>query len=151
MLFDGEQLIVIRNGYSTTGMQTLYKFDKLTTDFHDMIDSRIDWLVRSQKLHFSAPNNYKHIRSLSIVTDENNTDELTFNLVFKNYRNLNNLSSSDVVEFEVTSLTTVIKRVNFIKTNAFQFEISNYKRDKTPHRFVTPNIAIKFRVTERVR
>ncbi len=109
-----------------------------------------NWSFTTQKMHFGAPNNYKHIRSVSIVTEQSGKP-LRFKLKFTNYRNLNNLSDSDTVEYDIDQLTTMIKRVNFIKTNAFQLQVSNDKTDKYPQAFVTPNIAIKYRITERLR
>lgn len=109
-----------------------------------------DWSFTTQKMHFGAPNNYKHIRSVSIVTEQSGRP-LRFKLKFTNYRNLNNLSDSDTVEYDIDQLTTMIKRVNFIKTNAFQLQVSNDKTDKYAQAFVTPNIAIKYRITERLR
>lgn len=49
------------------------------------------------------------------------------------------------------TLTPMIKRVNFIKTNAFQFTFSNDATDPDPKPFITSNIAIKYRITERLR
>ena len=109
-----------------------------------------DWSFTTQKMHFGAPNNYKHIRSVSIVTEQSGRP-LRFKLKFTNYRNLNNLSDSDTVEYDIDQLTTMIKRVNFIKTNAFQLQVSNDKTDEYAQAFVTPNIAIKYRITERLR
>lgn len=110
----------------------------------------VTWKLTSQKLHFNAPNNYKHIRSLSIITTQD-TDSMRFKLDFVNYKNLNNLSDSYIVEYDIDQVSTVIKRVNFVKTNAFQFTISNDKTDLYPIKFVTPDIAIKYRITERIR
>ena len=62
-----------------------------------------------------------------------------------------NLQDTDVVSYEIEELSTLIKRVNFVKTNAFQFEIGSDDMDKHPVYFVTPDIAIKYRITERVR
>lgn len=109
-----------------------------------------DWSFTTQKMHFGAPNNYKHIRSVSIVTEQSGRP-LRFKLKFTNYRNLNNLSDSDTVEYDIDQLTTMIKRVNFIKTNAFQLQVSNDKTDEYAQAFITPNIAIKYRITERLR
>ena len=76
---------------------------------------------------------------------------MRYKLYFKNYRDLNNLTSSDTVEFEIEQLNTLIKRVTFMKTNAFQFQISNDATNTKPMPFVVPDIAIQYRITERVR
>lgn len=125
-----------------------FRFDEVSVYDNELIP--FDWSFTTQKMHFGAPNNYKHIRSVSIVTEQSGRP-LRFKLKFTNYRNLNNLSDSDTVEYDIDQLTTMIKRVNFIKTNAFQLQVSNDKTDKYPQAFVTPNIAIKYRITERLR
>lgn len=125
-----------------------FRFDEVSV--YDNETEPFDWSFTTQKMHFGAPNNYKHIRSVSIVTEQSGKP-LRFKLKFTNYRNLNNLSDSDTVEYDIDQLTTMIKRVNFIKTNAFQLQVSNDKTDKYPQAFVTPNIAIKYRITERLR
>lgn len=128
----------------------LYYYDFGADEIHDLDTHIIKWHIKSQKLHFDAPNNYKHIRSLSVITSQVG-NKLRFKLWFKNYRNLNNLQDTDVVSYEIEELSTLIKRVNFVKTNAFQFEIGSDDMDKHPVYFVTPDIAIKYRITERVR
>lgn len=137
------KLYIVMNG-------VLYEF---VFDADSILDNDlvpVTWKLTSQKLHFNAPNNYKHIRSLSIITTQN-TDSMRFKLEFTNYRNLNNLTDNYIVEYDIDEVSTVIKRVNFVKANAFQFTIMNDSTDRYPIKFVTPDIAIKYRITERVR
>ena len=151
-----KQLVYINDNTFTedlvlvTGRGDVYKFNFDEVSVYDNEFIPFDWSFTTQKMHFGAPNNYKHIRSVSIVTEQSGRP-LRFKLKFTNYRNLNNLSDSDTVEYDIDQLTTMIKRVNFIKTNAFQLQVSNDKTDKYPQAFVTPNIAIKYRITERLR
>lgn len=151
-----KQLVCINDNIFTedlvlvTGRGDIYKFRFDEASVYDNELIPFDWSFTTQKMHFGAPNNYKHIRSVSIVTEQSGRP-LRFKLKFTNYRNLNNLSDSDTVEYDIDQLTTMIKRVNFIKTNAFQLQVSNDKTDKYPQAFVTPNIAIKYRITERLR
>ena len=143
IIYDGTNLLFLTHG-------KIYVFD---FNSHSVLDNNanpFDWSFTTQKLHFGAPNNYKHIRSVSIVTEQNNK-YCRFKLKFINYRNLNNLSDTDTVEYDIDQLTTMIKKVNFIKTNAFQFQISNDSTDKQPKPFITSNISIKYRITERLR
>lgn len=143
IVFDGVDLLVIQN-------QKLEYFDfNDKTVFDDGVHP-FSWNFESQKLHFDAPNNYKHIRSLTVITTESETS-LRYKLNFVNYRNLNNLSETDTVEYQIDALGSLIKRVNFIKTNAFQFRISNDPTDDKPKAFVTSDVALKYRITERVR
>lgn len=144
VIYDGTQLLFIMN-------KQLYKYDYNFDKYFDAAVTKINWHFTSQKLHFSAPNNYKHIRSLSIVTSPKLKQSVRYKLKFKNYRNLNNTSETDTVEYNVDELATMIKRVNFIKTNAFQFTVANDLTDKLPNKFETANIAIKHRITERLR
>lgn len=143
ILYDGDNLLLLINNQIAI-------FDFETNAFDDFVGTEIKWHFRSQKLHFDAPNNYKHIRQLNVITSEEGT-ELRYKLKFKNYRNLNNLSDTDTVLFDIDQLTTLIKRVNFVKTNAFQFEIANDETDPHPKLFETPDIVIKYRITEAVR
>lgn len=143
ILYDGDNLLLLINNQIAI-------FDFETNAFDDFVGTEIKWHFRSQKLHFNAPNNYKHIRQLNVITSEEGT-ELRYKLKFKNYRNLNNLSDTDTVLFDIDQLTTLIKRVNFVKTNAFQFEIANDETDPHPKLFETPDIVIKYRITEAVR
>ena len=75
---------------------------------------------------------------------------MAYKLKFINYRNLNNTEESEVVNFDVTTLTTLIKRVTFIKTNAFQFEIES-DENLTKQPLITPDVVIRYRITEEVR
>lgn len=138
-----DNLYMLSNGY-------MYKFDFDDVSVMDNEIHPFNWSFVTQMLHFDAPNNYKHIRNVSIVTSQPG-NYLRFKMYFKNYRNLNNLSESDTVYYDIDQLTIMIKRVNFIKTNAFQVGISNDVTDTVPKPFVTSNIAIKYRITERVR
>lgn len=143
IVFDGIDLLVIQN-------QKLEYFDFNDKTVFDGGVHPFSWNFESQKLHFDAPNNYKHIRSLTVITTESETS-LRYKLNFVNYRNLNNLSETDTVEYQIDALGSLIKRVNFIKTNAFQFRISNDPTDDKPKAFVTSDVALKYRITERVR
>lgn len=143
IFYDDTNLYVLANGIE-------YSFDFNTSELYDSVYNPVIWNIKTQKLHFNAPNNYKHVREVDIVTDMT-ANSMRYELIFTNYRNLNNLSQFDVVKKQISSLTTVINRVNFIKTNAFQVELKNDKTDNEQHKFVTPNIAIKYRVTERIR
>lgn len=145
ILYDGNNLLLLLNNQIA-----IFDFVNKKIPYYDFIGNTIHWSFRSQKLHFNAPNNYKHIRQLNVITTQSG-HELRYKLKFINYRNLNNLAETDTVDFEIDQLTTLIKRVTFMKTNAFQFEISDDTTDDKPKYFETPDIAIKYRITERVR
>lgn len=143
ILWNNEDLLIQMN-------DTLYAFDFDSFSIYDDSINPIEWYFVSQKLHFNAPNYYKTIKQLSVITTQP-SKELRYKLKFKNYHNIYNLVDTDTVEFEVQQLSTLIKRVTFMKLNAFQFAISNDSTDKYPTPFVVPDIAIQYRITERVR
>lgn len=143
IMFDGTNLLIVLNGY----------LENIAFDIESVYDDEthpFDWYFISQKLHFNAPNYYKHIRQVAVITSQNG-NRMRYKLTFKNYRNLNNLVNSDTVEFDIEQLNTLIKRVAFMKTNAFQFKISNDDTNPKPMAFIIPDIAIKYRVTEMIR
>lgn len=143
IIYDGNDLLILLN-------DILYKIDFNAFSVYDDDVHPFDWFILSQKLHFNAPNYYKHIKQLNVITSQPG-NLMRYKLYFKNYRDLNNLTSSDTVEFEIEQLNTLIKRVTFMKTNAFQFQISNDVTNTKPMPFVVPDIAIQYRITERVR
>lgn len=143
ILYNNEELVLQMNNM-------LYVFDFDTFSIYDDKVHAVNWRIVSQKLHFNAPNYYKVVNQLSVITTRS-TDNLRYKLAFVNYRNLQNLIDTDTVEFEVNQLATLIKRVTFMKLNAFQFAISNDKTNKYPTPFITSDIAIQYRITERVR
>jgi hypothetical protein len=143
IIYDGNDLLILLNNI-------LYKIDFNAFSVYDDDVHPFDWFILSQKLHFNAPNYYKHIKQINVITSQPG-NLMRYKLYFKNYRDLNNLTSSDTVEFEIEQLNTLIKRVTFMKTNAFQFQISNDVTNTKPMPFVVPDIAIQYRITERVR
>lgn len=142
MIYDGE-LLLFMNG-------SMYSFDSCAAEFKDYGDNVINWHFVTQRLHFGAPNNYKHLRAVNIVTSQD-TNEIRYKLTFYNYRNLNNTESDDVLEFTIENLLMAIERIGFIKTDAFQIKVENDVTDENPKKFVTPLVGIKYRVTERIR
>lgn len=149
-LYNVEQIIYNGNDLLIVLDSNLYKIDFNAFSVYDDDVHPFDWFVLSQKLHFNAPNYYKHIKQLNVITSQPG-NLMRYKLYFKNYRDLNNLTSSDTVEFEIEQFNTLIKRVTFMKTNAFQFQISNDGTNAKPMPFVVPDIAIQYRITERVR
>ena len=142
IVYTDDKVIVLMN-------DTTYVMAHNNTIYDDQ-SIPFDWYILSQKLHFGAPNYYKHVRQLAIITSQEGIT-MRYKLGFKNYRNLRNLIDTDTVEYSIEQLNTLIKRVSFMKTNAFQFSISKDSTDKYPMPFVVPDIAIKYRITEAIR
>lgn len=127
----------------------VYYFDFLSLEFMDYNLFPIKWKFKTQKLHFNAPNNYKHIRSINMIIDTD-IENFYYTVKMYNYRNMNNTKYEETFECEINDLTTSINRISFIKVNAFQLELSSYDKEDN-NKFVTSNISIKYRVTERIR
>lgn len=113
----------------------------------------MDIYLKSQKLHFNYPTSYKHINSLSIIVN-NPSDEtynkLTYDMTFYNYKDFYSTTDYDLDTFKSNGLTTQIHKVNFIKTNAFQFEL-RINKEYSDTQFVISDIVIKYRITEAIR
>lgn len=112
--------------------------------------SVIAWKFTTQKLHFGYPNNYKHVRQIAIVACDD-FDRQRYKMTFKIYNNINNSRQFDTVEYDIDQLQSCIERVNFVKVSAFQLSLQSDSTDTDPSPFKTSNIAIKYRVTERLR
>lgn len=138
------------NGLLLLMNNKICNFDLLYNTFVDFVDSKIYWNIITQKLHFNAPNNYKHVRAVNVITTQKG-NRIRYKLKYKNYRNIDNTEEDDVRDFVIENLTTTINRVAFIKTNAFQVELSNDKSDNNAVPFITPGISIKYRITEKIR
>ena len=139
-----ENVIVVLNGL-------LYKFDfDKKYKYMDNITMPINWSFTTQKLHFNAPNNYKHISNVTIVADSDADKPIKVGLEFQNYRNIMNLPTDAVLRCSMGLLTTEIKKVNFMKTNAFQMSMYSLQSDAAV-KFTMPNMSIKYRITERLR
>lgn len=142
IIYNNEVLLLLLNNH------VLY-FDLNAQEFKDYGDTFIDWKIATQRLHFGAPNNYKHLRAVNVIGQDE--VKLRYGMRFYNYRNVNGTSADDVVDFEIESLNNCITRVGFIKTNAFQIEFFADKTDESPTKFIASNISVKYRITENVR
>lgn len=145
VIYDNEKLIIVSN----SKMYILKSSDN--EPYFDFDSVPIEWNFRSQKLHFDAPNNYKHINQILITSTQQLGKPFVFNFALTCYRNLIDITDKTAYDYEVDGLKTFIKRINLMKINAFQFELSSYKNQNSPRQFATPNIAIKYRITERIR
>ena len=128
----------------------------LTNNYYDNLDEYtinvpIDWYLKSQKLHFDAPNNYKQVSQITLTSTLESKYPFVFNMRLTTYRNLMDIGDNEGHDYEVNGLKIFIKRISFRKINAFQFELSSYKKQDKPQQFIISNIAIKYRITERVR
>lgn len=118
-------------------------------EYKDWTGNNIHWNLKSQPLHFGAPNNYKEVSKVSIITNMAKS-KIAYELGFTNYRNLNNINNKDQVMYDIITLSTIIKKVSFVKTNAFQFSIESID-EHTDSAFIISSITVKYRITEVVR
>ena len=130
--------------------ERIFHFELKDTEFTDLVDQPIDWHIMTQRLHFNAPNNYKHVRAVNIISSQD-TSYVRYNMRFINYRNVNNTKEDDTVEFLIRDMINAIVRVSFIKTNAFQCKLSADITNEAPTKFVISNLSIKYRITENIR
>lgn len=109
----------------------------------------IEWKVASQKLHFNAPNYYKHLYSLTINAVNDSQRPIAYLLGTTNYRNIANINSDEVMNYQVDVIRSYVKRMNYSKVNEFQYELRNSK--STPSRLSISNITLKYTITSLVR
>ena len=110
----------------------------------------IKWKITSQLLHFDAINNFKQILSL-ILNSVDTEDRFVFSLQTINYRKESNTRRREVFEYDVDTIRTFIKRMQFSKVNEFQYQLRNADKSLTPVPLKLTDISIKYIVTERVR
>lgn len=114
---------------------------KFTTDvYYDKIENKIqniDWRIKSQKLYLSSINYYKHIVNITLNTALDSNKPALVTLKVKNYRKradygkniLGKNKVEDTISFNVDIIRTFVKRLNYYKINAFEYELSNFKND----------------------
>lgn len=110
----------------------------------------IKWKITSQLLHFDAINNFKQILSL-ILNSVDTEDRFVFSLQTINYRKESNTRKREVFEYDVDTIRTFIKRMQFSKVNEFQYQLKNADKSFTPVPLKLTDISIKYLVTERIR
>lgn len=141
---------------------------KFTTDvYYDKIGNKIqniDWRIKSQKLYLSSINYYKHIVNITLNTALDSNKPALVTLKVKNYRKradygkniLGKNKVEDTISFNVDIIRTFVKRLNYYKINAFEYELRNFKNDNdvvdidAVHLSLTA-ISIKYLLTGQVR
>lgn len=138
---DGAPLLVSDN--------SLFAFDTNDESCKDWDNTLIIWKLSSQKLHFNAPNYYKHLYSLTINAVNDSQKPIAYLLGTTNYRNIANVNSDEVMNYQVDVIRSYVKRMNYSKVNEFQYELRNSK--STPSRLSISNITLKYTITSLVR
>lgn len=124
-------------------------FDKDDVTCKDGNGKLIKWSLTSQKLHFNAPNYYKHVYSLTISAVNNTEKPVSYLVTIVNYRNMVNIDTSDVMEYQVDVVRTYVKRLNYSKVNEFQYIL--YNSASAPSRLSISNITTKYTITSLAR
>lgn len=128
---------------------SLFAFNTDDKSCKDWDNTLIVWKLLSQKLHFNAPNYYKHLYSLTINAVNNSQKPIAYLLGTTNYRNIANVNSDEVMNYQVDIIRSYVKRMNYSKVNEFQYELRNSK--STPSRLSISNITLKYTITSLVR
>ena len=123
-------------------------------DYADVIDNethRVSWFMESQKLHFDAPNHYKHIINFTFNSLSDRKSPMYLKLDIKNYRKRVDDGKPELFEYAIDVIRTFVKRVNYAKVCEFQYKISSDDDVYTNIPFEASAITIKYKITGQVR
>jgi hypothetical protein len=143
---------------------SLNKSDAAYYDY-DGRNHKIEWFIKSQKLHFNAINYYKHISNITFTSVHNktnlqselqNTGFSDFKLQVNNYRtrvdgNINDADDYISVNYTVDSARTYVLRLNYSKINEFEYMLSSNEENATDIPLSLNSITIKYKVGSQVR
>lgn len=133
----------------------IYTFSKTENEYYDNCKSlgktNVNWSIKSQKLHFNAPNNYKHLNSLTMTSVLDSDRPLCFNLQLTNYRDNVDKSRMETVEYTVDTVKTFVQRLNFGKVIEFQYYLQNCNEYEIQTPLNISNISIKYKIGGQVR
>lgn len=129
---------------------------RLTYDgnYADVIDNetyRVSWFMESQKLHFDAPNHYKHIINFTFNSLSDRKSPMYLKLDIKNYRKRVDDGKPELFEYVIDVIRTFVKRVNYAKVCEFQYKIGSDDDVYTNIPFEASAIIIKYKITGQVR
>lgn len=162
------KFVTIDNKIEMLSVGNMYDLNKSDADYYDYdgeFVNKIAWVVRSQKLHLSALNNYKHIINMTFVSvhdsnilqnSEYNIDGLDFKLQVNCYRkkvdgNINSLDDYVTVNYRVDTIRTYVQRLNYSKINEFQYQLSSDEENAMDIPLSLNSITIKYKVGGQVR
>lgn len=162
------KFVTIDNKIEMLSVGNMYDLNKSDADYYDYdgeFVNKVSWLVKSQKLHLSALNNYKHIINMTFVSvhdsnilqnSEYNIDGLDFKLQVNCYRkkvdgNINSLDDYVTVNYRVDTIRTYVQRLNYSKINEFQYQLSSDEENAMDIPLSLNSITIKYKVGGQVR
>lgn len=122
-------------------------------DYDGETSSQIEWLFKSQKLHLSAPNYYKHISNITLtsVLEENELEPLDLNLTVTNYRKRANTSDVENFMFNVDTIRVYVKRLNYSKVNEFQYTLQSNEDNAIKIPLSLSSVCVKYKISSEVR
>ena len=126
VIFDDELHLLLNN--------ELYYVNKDSSNYHDYDNDNklnIQWYVKSQKLHLSAPNHYKHIDNITLSSVLDGLSEMHMDLTVTTYRKYMHISKVDSFKFDVDSIRIYVKKLNYFKVNEFQYTLTSDSDDIT--------------------
>lgn len=162
------KFVTIDNKVKMLSVGNMYELNKSDTDYYDYNGesvNKIPWIIKSQKLHLSALNNYKHIINMTFVSvhdsnilqnSEYNIDGLDFKLQVNCYRkkvdgNINSLDDYVTVNYRVDTIRTYVQRLNYSKINEFQYQLSSDEENAMDIPLSLNSITIKYKIGGQVR
>lgn len=162
------KFVTIDNKVEMLSAGNMYDLNKSDADYYDHdgeFVNKVSWFVKSQKLHLSALNNYKHIINMTFVSvhdsnilqnSEYNIDGLDFKLQVNCYRkkvdgNINSLDDYVTVNYRVDTIRTYVQRLNYSKINEFQYQLSSDEENAMDIPLSLNSITIKYKVGGQVR
>lgn len=158
---DADNTLYIPTRLSTLGNEFLFDtsdqskytddlIHKALVDGEVKIDAsqRIDWYVKSQRLHFDAINNYKCVKSVGLMTKAEGPIRLS--LMTKAYRDFYHPEYHETFEFDVNEQKTFFRKTNMMHLTNFQYQLSNADEEiDIPLKL--NSICIKYEVKEAIR
>lgn len=169
LLYNTTKLIKYNNDIDALLNHNMYDFDESEVNYYDNDGTKykIRWFIKSQKLHFTATNYYKHIVNMTFISVHDKTllENATFNvssldckLQVNSYRkqldgNIGNDNEYTVVEYDIESARTYVQRLNYSKVNEFQYLLSDNEETAISARIPLSlnNITIKYKIGTQVR
>ena len=149
IFFHNSNLFVIGDG-------KIYKFVETSENYFDYVNNnkiKIDWYIKSQKLHLNANNYYKHIYNITLCSvDDNST--IAMRLDVNNYRKYVDNGKAETFKYFIDVLRTFVKRLNYSKVCEFQYSLaSDTKEGGNAINFPLSlsNITIKYDIGGQVR
>ena len=155
---DIDKIVVLTNDDWDNELSILSngKLYKLTYDdkYKDDINGEsldIDWFIKSQKLHFNAINNHKHIENLIFYSVENGDIATDVNLSIRNYRDYVNVGKDESFDYNVDIIKTFVKKLNYFNVNEFEYILKSNSELSIQNPLSLSNISIKYRLGNEVK